>query len=312
MRVDVIIPSFRPQKRFFELIERLEQQTVQIGRIIVFNTQPEKEADPAWVPDLLREHPSVRFFRVSEAAFDHGGTRQAAAAESDAEFFICMTQDALPADDFLVERLTEALLGREDAAVAYARQLPEADASPIERFTRTFNYPQDDRVKTLADLPALGIKTFFCSNVCAAYRRSFFEQLGGFSSPTIFNEDMIYAARAVKAGHAVVYAAGARVIHSHNYSLRQLFSRNFDLGVSHAQYPEIFSDVPPEGEGAKLVKRTAVYLLKTHPFLLPLLCLQSAAKLTGYWLGKRYQRLPLFLTARLSFQKPYWEKERRP
>ena len=32
------------------------------------------------------------------------------------------------------------------------------------------------------------------------------------------------------------YAADAKVIHSHNYSGWQQFTRNFDLGVSHVQY----------------------------------------------------------------------------
>lgn len=36
----------------------------------------------------------------------------------------------------------------------------------------------------------MGIKTFFCSDVCAAYRVDLFHKLGGFESPVIFNEDM--------------------------------------------------------------------------------------------------------------------------
>ena len=58
-------------------------------------------------------------------------------------------------------------------------------------------------------LRRLGIKTFFCSNVCAAYRREIYEELGGFVKHTIFNEDMIYAAKAVEAGYAIAYAADA-------------------------------------------------------------------------------------------------------
>ena len=34
--------------------------------------------------------------------------------------------------------------------------------------------------------------------MCAAYRRDIYEELGGFIKHTIFNEDMIYAAGAVK------------------------------------------------------------------------------------------------------------------
>ena len=79
-----------------------------------------------------------------------------------------MTHDALPADSRLLERLTDALLSREDSAAAYARQLPAKDCGVIERYTRGFNYPEQSQVKTKEDLPRLGIKTYyFCSNVCA-------------------------------------------------------------------------------------------------------------------------------------------------
>lgn len=66
-----------------------------------------------------------------------------------------------------------------------------------------------------------------------------FDALGGFVAHTIFNEDMIYARKVLNEGYGIAYAAEAKVEHSHNYSGIQQFHRNFDLGVSHAQYPEI-------------------------------------------------------------------------
>ena len=156
----------------------------------------------------------------------------------------------------------------------------------------------------------LGIKTYFCSNVCAAYKRDIFEQLGGFVNHTIFNEDMIYAAGVIQACYAIAYAADAKVIHSHNYSGWQQFTRNFDLGVSHVQYPAVFDGVPPEGEGMKLVKKTAVYLAKTAPWLLPKLIWQSGMKWLGYRFGKKYQKLPPGLVRFCSLQKGYWNQEK--
>ena len=113
----------------------------------------------------------------------------------------------MPADDNLIEQLTEPL--RDQVAVSYARQLPREDCAPVECYTRDFNYPAQSRIKSAEDLKTLGIKTFFCSNVCAAYRREIYEELGGFVKHTIFNEDMIYAAKAVEAGYAIAYAADA-------------------------------------------------------------------------------------------------------
>ena len=52
----------------------------------------------------------------------------------------------------------------------------------------------------------------------------------------------------------MAYVAEAKVIHSHNYTGRQQFHRNFDLAVSQAQHPEVFEGVPSEGEGIRMVK----------------------------------------------------------
>lgn len=62
-------------------------------------------------------------------------------------------------------------------------------------------------MKSSADLERLGIKTYFCSNVCAAYCREIYCELGGFESGTIFNEDMIYAAKLIKSGYSIAYCA---------------------------------------------------------------------------------------------------------
>ena len=93
-------------------------------------------------------------------------------------------------------------------------------------------------------------------------------------------------------GYAVAYTADARVVHSHNYSGIQQLRRNFDLAVSQAQHPEIFADVPSEGEGIRMVKQTAGYLLRKRPYLIPKLIWQSGCKYLGFRLGRRYERLP--------------------
>lgn len=309
MKIDVIIPARHPRKRFLELVERLENQTMPVNRIVIVNTEKEGFAELMDCEAFCHTHPKAELFHIAKEEFDHGGTRNLAVRRSDADFFVCMTQDALPADNCLIENLMKTLLGREDTAAAYARQLPDEGCGMIERYTRRFNYPGQECYKSKADLPRLGIKTYFCSNVCAVYRRDVFEKLGGFVSPTIFNEDMILAAKAVQTGYSIGYAAGAQVIHSHNYSGREQLARNFDLGVSHAQYPEVFDGVPPEGEGMKLVKQTAGYLLKTAPYLVPKLIWQSGMKWIGYRLGKRYEKLPVWLVRRLSMHKGYWRKK---
>ena len=54
-----------------------------------------------------------------------------------------------------------------------------------------FTTKEFNKEKSFKDLPILGVKTFFCSNVCAAYKKNIYDDLGGFIKRTIFNEDMI-------------------------------------------------------------------------------------------------------------------------
>ena len=244
---------------------------------------------------------------MKKQEFDHGGTRARAAELSDAEVMVFMTQDAMPSDQKLLENLVKALMQNTDIGAAYARQLPNAECSFVERYTRSFNYPDQSVVKTKKDLPVYGIKTFFCSNVCAAYKKDIYQKMGGFIRKAIFNEDMIYAGRLIQEGYAIAYAADARVIHSHNYSCRQQFHRNFDLGVSQAEHPEIFEGIPSEGEGIKLVKRTIIYLAKKGKiWLIPGVILQSGCKYAGYLAGKKYRKLPKKMILWCTMNREYW------
>ncbi|MFG6358501.1 MAG: glycosyltransferase family 2 protein [Acetatifactor sp.] len=311
MNVDVIIPVYRPDRTFFELIDRLETQTVPVRRIIIMNTEEKYFTQLIYGTKFLEQHRQVTVCHLSKKEFDHARTRAQGVARSDGEIFVMMTQDAMPADTRLIEELTAAL-AREDVAAAYARQLPAPDAEPVEAYMRGYNYPEDSRIKSLQDLSQLGIKTYFCSNVCCAYRRDTYDKLGGFISHAIFNEDMLFAARAIHEGYRIAYVAEARVIHSHNYTCGQFFHRNFDLGVSQADHPEVFQAVPSEGEGIRSVKLAAAWLLRQKQRRrIPGLLLQSGCKYAGYWLGKHYRILPRGLVLACTANREYWEQESR-
>lgn len=307
MKIDVIIPLYKPGKELFDLLDILNRQTVPVQNIILMNTEEKYFKQLVYGRNLPDHYRNVKVFHLSKREFDHGKTRHIGVTKSDADVFVMMTQDAIPADDGLIEKLTSHL--KDDVAVAYARQLPKADCSPEERFTRSFNYPDKSRVKSMEDLEELGIKTFFCSNVCAAYRRDLYDKLGGFVRAAIFNEDMIYAAGVIKDGYKISYEAEAEVYHSHNYTHMQQLRRNFDLGVSQADHPEVFENVPSESEGMKLVKTTTKYLKDNHMLRrIPYFYIQCACKYAGYLLGKKYKKLPKKFILWLTSNKEYWKR----
>lgn len=299
--VDVILPICNPDERTVQAVKRLLKQTYPVNRIYILHT------DMGTFPrELETLSEKIHITHIRPEQFDHGGTRHQGAMMSHAEFLICMTQDALPVNEKMVENLMAAFED-ERVGAAYARQLPASDCGAIERFTRNFNYPAESRVKSEEDLEELGIKTYFCSNTCAAYRKSVYISLGGFETKVIFNEDMIMAGRIIQSGYKIAYVADAQVIHSHHDGCRKLFKRNFDMAVSQTEHPEIFEGIPSEKEGIKLVKQTAGYLLKIgKPWLVVRLIVQSGFKYLGYRIGKNYRSLPKWAVMRCTMNPGYW------
>lgn len=308
-KVDVVIPTYKPGKIFSRLLKMLQRQTWPVGKIIVMNTEKS-----FWNEHGFEGIKNLEVHHLTKEEFDHGETRNRGMRFSRADIVVFMTDDAVPADEHLIEALVKAFEQRgpegEAVIMAYARQLPDKDCPLAERYTRSFNYPEESCVKTRADLEQMGIKTFFASNVCCAYDREKFWFQGGFIRRTIFNEDMIFAGKALlQDDYAVAYAAGARVIHSHNYNCRQQFKRNFDLAVSQADHPELFGCVRSESEGIRLVKSTARFLIRRgKPWLVPGLVVKSGFKFLGYRAGKCYRLLPKWLILKLTMNREYWKK----
>ena len=301
MEVDVLIPVYRPDGKLTELLKRLKMQNYPIHRVILMNTE-----EKHFPTELTGIWDRVEVYHLAKEEFDHGGARDRGGRMSPADLVLCMTQDAMPADETLIEELVKPFDDPEVWA-AYARQLPNEDCREVEKYTRSFNYPEQSMVKTKEDLDRLGIKTFFCSNVCAAWRREKYLELGGFVKHTIFNEDMILAGTMIKQGGKIAYCAKAKVIHSHNYSAFQQFHRNFDLAVSQTMYPEVFGGIRSESEGIKLVKKSLSYCIKIgKPWLMIQVVTQSAGKLLGYKMGQRYRSLPMWLILRCTMSPSFW------
>lgn len=299
--VDVIIPIYKPDIEFKNVLKRLLNQTVPVNHIFLLQTVDKGDK-------LLKEYNSdvISVHPVQKKDFDHGATRCMGAKLSSAEFMLFMTQDAVPVDKKLIEKLL-APMADKDVAVSYGRQLAGKDSDIVEKMTRVYNYPKKSHIKSADDLEKLGIKTYFCSNVCAMYRKSVYDNLGGFVKKTIFNEDMIMASKVINTGYKIAYCAGAKVLHSHSYTCIKQFKRNFDLGVSQKQYYEVFGNISSENEGVSYAKKIIISLVKKGEIYKAFYFVtQCVFKLAGYKLGLNYDKLPEKIVLCCTMNKGYW------
>ena len=131
MGLDVIIPVYKPDKKFDKLFAALLSQSVRPDNVILLNTETADNTCVQLARRLeritrkqrayIRGKINVNIVSVLKEDFDHGGTRRMGVSRSDADYFVMMTQDAVPADDYLLERLLRAVKD-EGCAIAYARQ----------------------------------------------------------------------------------------------------------------------------------------------------------------------------------------------
>ncbi len=219
-----------------------------------------------------------------------------------------MTQDAIPAGNDTIANLINPL-SDPSIAVSYGRQIPKTGSTMAEQYLRLAHYPEQSRIKTAADIPVLGIKTFQSSNVCAAYNRELFLQIGGFAEPVICNEDMLYAAKAILGGYKIAYTAEAVVRHSHNYSYAKLFKRYFDIAVSLDHQAEILNLGSISAKGFDYLTGYLAFLKANNRYdLIPAALVESAFRYLGFKAGKSHTLIPFSLKKRFSLNKAYWEK----
>ncbi len=304
--VSIVIPTYKPDNDLGQLLDRLSKQDYRIKEIIIINTD-EIYFDESILDGLDAEfEDKLQIVHIKKSEYDHGGTRNFGMNMASGELVMFMTQDAMPKDRHLVSTLVSAF-ETDGVYVSYARQLPKKSCHIVEQYTREFNYPYEDIIKDASTLETYGIKNYFCSDVCSMYRKDKFVELGGFPNHIIFNEDMIYAHKAIENGGKIYYASWARVVHSHNYTCMQQLRRNFDNGVSQSMHPEVFEGIKSEGEGIRMIRDTARKLIDNgYWYELPGLIVKSGFKFIGFRLGKNYKSLSESRIKSLTSNIEFW------
>jgi rhamnosyltransferase len=211
------------------------------------------------------------------------------------DILVYLTQDAVPLNDTTVATLISKMMAEEGIGAAFGRQLPHHNATPFARHLREFNYPSRSHKRVLDDRRQYGMKTFFCSNSFAAYRRKALDRVGWFTAGLLMGEDMHVCARMLKQGFHIAYVAEAVVYHSHNYSLRQEFKRYFDLGALFQKEQWIVREFGnADREGLRFIWSELLYLFHNgFPHYIPASLLRTLAKGAGYRLGHLYPYLPI-------------------
>lgn len=256
MNISVIIPTLNAEHEIEALLIALERQSIRPNEILVVDSASEDKTI-----ELVQKHKIVRLLEIDRQDFNHGTTRDMALNESSGDFVCFLTQDAVPVSDDYLKRLVAPMVEDSNIALVSGRQLPKANARRFEQLVRDFNYPDTPSVRSKGDLEKFGIKTFFASDTCSAYRRTAYLECGGFDHVNT-NEDMLMAAKFIASGMKVAYEPRAEVYHSHNLTPSQQFARNRAVGFFLETHADDLMHASEIGEGGRLVKAVSSQLLR--------------------------------------------------
>jgi rhamnosyltransferase len=296
----IIIPTLNAGDQLLDLLSGLESQSLQPVEIIIVDSNSEDETRQ------VAQDARCIVTSIPRLEFQHGRARNLGVELATGHQLVFLSQDAMPVNDAFLEKLLLPLLEGQ-AQASYARQIPKPEASPLEKHARTYNYPSDSHIRSKGDILGMGILAYFFSNSASAIDREAFESVGRFSEEVLVNEDMLLCAKLLKGGYRVAYQAGAKVYHSHAYSMRAQFQRYFDIGYFFSQVGSQMRFSRPQSQGIRFALEQIIYLMNSRAWAwIPRSIVESGLKGLGYFLGKRGKYLPISVKKRFSRQKAYW------
>ena len=253
--IDIVCPIYKNSETLEDLVLSFKKQKdVNIKSIVFPMTLSHTEEDDV-IRDIIKRY-NIISFELEKEQFSHSLTREKAIREyCSSSIIVMISPDIKLANENTFYNLVKDIADKK-SVYNFARQI--CDNKSIEKYIREKNYPKESYFVSKEDIPNMQFMAYFASDACSAYDREIFIKLNGYQGYDIMmSEDTLYSKFILDAGYKKKYCADAVVIHSHKYTLKQLYKRYYDTGVFHEQV-NLFNDTKIEGSGKKL----AFYVLK--------------------------------------------------
>lgn len=253
MKIDIICPLYNAEKDI-ERLHRgiLKQKNVEINNIKYILTDSKDNTE-----ELLKKL-KIEYTKIKKEEFSHSLTREQATLSSKADIVVFITQDIIiEREDWLYNLTKDISDGKVQAC--FSRQL--CTNNTIEKYTREKNYPNKSRIVSKENIKEFGLQTFFFSDAASAINRKIFEELNGYDGKNLpTNEDMYIAYKLITKGYKIKYCADSEVIHSHTFTLKQLYKRYYDTGLFFGMnsYLDKYGTTKAGGGLAKYILKRAI------------------------------------------------------
>jgi GT2 family glycosyltransferase len=263
--------------------------------------------------DLLIEA-NATVLTIDPRTFNHGLTRNLATKHASGSIFVFLNQSTLPADKHWLANLISAFDNDPTLAAVCGRILPRPDADLLtaREINANVNASKERIVTEILDrnlyqslTPHIRRTFVNFHTLSAAIRADIFRRIP--FREANFAEDLIWGKEALESGLRIQFEPSSVAFHSHNYSLLDIFRRNFDDGLAcHRIIGITMKDheiAPHMGEiqniWRSLEKDASLQGESLERYRLEA-AVRRAAQVFGQWLGLNFQSVNGNLEALLS------------
>lgn len=279
MSVEIICPLYEAENYILDLHNSfMKQQKVKINKIRYILTECNDNTEKILIDN------EINYRKIKPSEFSHSYTRECEAFLAKSDVVVFVTQDVKIDDELWLYNLVKDIDGVEVVA-AYSRQVTKYNN--LEKYTREFNYPKVSKVISKNDVEKLGLKTFFFSDAASAISTKVFKELNGYDQKKLpISEDMYIAYKIIMNGYKIKYCADSVVVHSHNFSLKEIYDR-YKLTGKFFKENSYLDKYGTTGSGVKLAKYVLKRIIQERRFnLLFRYPFDMAARLIGMKVGK--------------------------
>lgn len=174
--------------------------------------------------EIVQRYNPDKSYQIKPSEYVPGRVLNQAVAKCEGEIIVFNNSDCIPCNREWLGNLVAPLLEDRMVLATFANQLPRPDAKPLV---------VKDNTRAFGDGSISATWEHFFSLASSAARRS--ELLAfPFNEKIQYSEDVEWSWRLKQRGGKIVYVANAKVEHSHNYTLPQVWKRFYNEGLADA------------------------------------------------------------------------------
>lgn len=172
--------------------------------------------------EIARGFP-VKIYEILPEEFTWGYSLNYGFQRAKGKYVICLSAHSLPLSEDWLETIISDF-DDDNVAAVMCNTLPWPDCNPFDRrgLLKKFNMPKQE----IPDKPP-----FIFGNVSSAIRKSVWEKIH-FDESLSYCEDEKWRRQVVEMNYKVMYEPAAKVYHSHNETLAQIFRRTYQFAFA--------------------------------------------------------------------------------